>query len=256
MPLQKSFAARMRPCRAQEVDPKFLEPEYPFEWIGIYRLSAGTHSLKLGLGPDPTIRIAAMPSNPLEPDFLIAASERAVRSFSNKPKSVSSGASITPNGRAVDLAVNGDSELILMLKDATTVALVTQHRPEEFNARLTVSGETLQPVMQQYFKANHTHDQTVSSVGLSADVPLDVDKLNRWIGTLMQKRGQDIFRLKGVLHLKGDENRWVLQGVHMLMRAQPDRPWKQDEDRHSQLVFIGRKLDRAELNAGFKACLT
>ena len=34
--------------RATELDPEFLEPEYPFEWAGAYPLPAGTHELVIG----------------------------------------------------------------------------------------------------------------------------------------------------------------------------------------------------------------
>ena len=67
--------------------------------------------------------------------------------------------------------------------------------------------------------------------------------------------GQDIFRMKGVLSIKGDERRFVFQGVHMLFDGRPDRPWAKKEPRHNSLIFIGRKLDRTKLEAGFKACL-
>ena len=75
-----------------------------------------------------------------------------------------------------------------------------------------------------------------------------------WLGELLQTQGQDIFRMKGVLAIKGDENRFVFQGVHMLFDGRPDRPWGQDQ-RHNQLIFIGRNLDRAALNEGFRQCL-
>ena len=34
--------------RALEVEPRFLEPEYPFEWAGVYRLTAGGHEPRAG----------------------------------------------------------------------------------------------------------------------------------------------------------------------------------------------------------------
>ena len=67
--------------------------------------------------------------------------------------------------------------------------------------------------------------------------------------------GPDIFRMKGVLSIKGDDRRFVFQGVHMLFDGRPDRPWGKKEARHNSLIFIGRKLDRGKLEAGFKACL-
>ena len=72
---------------------------------------------------------------------------------------------------------------------------------------------------------------------------------------LLRRRGTDIFRSKGVLSLRGDPRRFVFQGVHMLFDGQAGRAWQSDEARESQLVFIGRDLDRAELTVGLRACL-
>jgi len=75
------------------------------------------------------------------------------------------------------------------------------------------------------------------------------------MGTILRTKGPDIFRMKGILNFAGSKDRFVFQGVHMLFDGKPDRAWKPDEKRRSQLIFIGRNLDREELNAGFKDCL-
>ncbi len=101
---------------------------------------------------------------------------------------------------------------------------------------------------------DHHHDEDVTSVGISTPGDLDEKMLSDWLGTLLRTKGQDIFRMKGVLSVKGREMRFVFQGVHMLMDGRPDRPWG-TEPRRNTLVFIGRNLDRKELNDGFRACL-
>jgi len=75
------------------------------------------------------------------------------------------------------------------------------------------------------------------------------------MSTLLREKGVDIFRMKGILNLKGIERRFIFQGVHMLFDGKQDRRWKDDESRRSQLIFIGRNLDRDELEEGFRACL-
>jgi G3E family GTPase len=101
---------------------------------------------------------------------------------------------------------------------------------------------------------DHHHDEDVTSVGISTPGDLDEKKLSDWLGALLRTKGQDIFRMKGILAVKGREQRFVFQGVHMLMDGRPDRPWGK-EPRHNALIFIGRNLDRKELNEGFKSCL-
>jgi G3E family GTPase len=103
--------------------------------------------------------------------------------------------------------------------------------------------------------AEHRHDQRVTSVGVEMAGEVDLDRLNRWLPRLLQERGVDIFRSKGILAIAGWEQRYVFQGVHMLLDGRADRPWKPGEPRVSKAVFIGRDLDRAELEAGFRACL-
>ena len=102
---------------------------------------------------------------------------------------------------------------------------------------------------------DHTHDESIGSVGIVLDGPIHPKRLNQWLGELLQEKGADIFRMKGVLNLKGDDKRFVFQGVHMMFDGQPDRKWKPDEPRTNKLVFIGRNLDRTELTDGLKACL-
>jgi len=110
-------------------------------------------------------------------------------------------------------------------------------------------------VWDKSFRHVHSHDGDVSSVGICVEGELDGKQLNDWISKLLQTKGGDIFRMKGVLVIKGTKKRLVFQGVHMLFDAKFDREWKDDENRTNTLVFIGKNLDRAGLTEGFKACL-
>jgi len=101
----------------------------------------------------------------------------------------------------------------------------------------------------------HEHDESVFSIALVEQGALDGNKLNTWLGELLQTRGPDIFRMKGILNIAGEDCRFVFQGVHMLFDGRRDRPWKSDAERKNELVFIGRNLDEARLRADFRACL-
>lgn len=104
-------------------------------------------------------------------------------------------------------------------------------------------------------ETEHQHDQTVTSVGLQVDGDVDVEKLNTWLGELLAAKGIDIFRSKGILSLAGSARQYVFQGVHMLFDGSEGRPWREAESRTNRLVFIGRRLDRSELESSFRACL-
>jgi G3E family GTPase len=101
---------------------------------------------------------------------------------------------------------------------------------------------------------HHHHSEDVTSIALVSDKPLDADKLFKWLQYVTQSQGADILRLKGILDMKGEDQRFVVQGVHMLLEGDRQRPWKPGEKRQSRLVFIGRNLDRDLLASSFKAC--
>jgi G3E family GTPase len=101
----------------------------------------------------------------------------------------------------------------------------------------------------------HEHDDTIRSVAIVADGELDGERLNSWMGAVIREQGPDIFRMKGILNLAGENDRFVFQGVHMIFEGQRDRPWQPNENRNNQLVFIGRNLDDNQLRAGFESCL-
>ena len=101
---------------------------------------------------------------------------------------------------------------------------------------------------------DHEHDDDVTSVSFISDTPLDMEKFQAWFGDLLRTKGQDILRSKGILDFKGEEERYVFQGVHMLMDASPMGSWPKGKDRSSRIVFIGRNLDSMNLEEGFKNC--
>jgi len=101
----------------------------------------------------------------------------------------------------------------------------------------------------------HEHDETVGSVALVESGAVDGGKLNQWLGELLRNQGTDIFRMKGILNIAGEDCRFVFQGVHMLFDGRQDRPWKPTETRKNELVFIGRNLDQMDLAERFRACL-
>lgn len=104
--------------------------------------------------------------------------------------------------------------------------------------------------------AEHEHDQRVTSTSSKFEGELNVNKLEKWIGYLMEKKSQDLFRYKGVLAVKGMKQKFVFQGVHMLFGGDysDDFTWKEGEKRECRFVFIGRDLDHEDLQAGLMEC--
>jgi G3E family GTPase len=100
----------------------------------------------------------------------------------------------------------------------------------------------------------HYHDEEIQSVSLKAERPLDPDKFFPWVQGLVQTEGPSILRCKGILSFKGDDARFVFQGVHMILDGDHQRPWQQGEKRESRIVFIGRNLPEDRIREGFAGC--
>ena len=106
-------------------------------------------------------------------------------------------------------------------------------------------------------EAEHEHDDRVTSTSYKFVGELNVNKLQSWISQLMREQGEDLFRYKGVLAVKGMDAKFVFQGVHMLFGGEFSEEiglWKEGEERECRFVFIGRDLDPDALQQGLMAC--
>lgn len=100
----------------------------------------------------------------------------------------------------------------------------------------------------------HQHDASLESASFVFNARFDKDRLAAYLTNVLEKKGDDIFRLKGILAITGDSRRCVLQGVHRIMELRPANPWGAEEPT-SKFVFIGRTLDRAAIKAGLADCI-
>ena len=243
--------------RAIATKPTFLEPEYPFEWAGVFEVEEGVYTLVLEDGPDPTMDLVVMDlESDLQPGSRVAA-DRALRIWSETPTSILPGGRIEIGATVparLGLDSTGPKRFELRVPRAGFIGLYSQHLPSEFQLQLLRNGVACQPIKEQAFAAQHSHDDQVTSVGIHLEGEIDGDRLNTWVSQLLREKGADIFRMKGILNMKGSPNRYVFQGVHMLFDGREDRPWG-TESRANDLVFIGRKLDRGDLTQGFERCL-
>ena len=98
------------------------------------------------------------------------------------------------------------------------------------------------------------HDEQMQSLALTINGDVDPNKFMPWVNDLVQREGPSILRSKGILALKGEDKRFVFQGVHMILDGDLQREWRPDEKRKSKIVFIGRDLNEEALRNGFMAC--
>ena len=236
--------------------PTFLEPEYPFEWTGVYSLDTGRYELSLADGPDPAMSLVIVPGQGTDDAALRESAEWCVRRYA-EPADVVSPAGEIAAGRHLSLQLDspGRKSFFLAVDTQARVGLYAQHSAEEFDLQLTrANGEAVPAEVERTWVAQHEHDDEVGSIAIETEGDVDPNKLNKWLSELLFERGVDIFRMKGFISLAGESRRFVFQGVHMLFDGQPDRPWG-DAPRRNQLVFIGRNLHEQSMRQGFEACL-
>lgn len=153
------------------------------------------------------------------------------------------------------------TELEQRIRKMNAIAKIyrTQNSDIKMDALLGVQAFNLQRALEidpEFLGEDaHEHDESVYSIALVESGAVDLQKLNRWIANLLRTQGVNIFRMKGILNVAGEDNRFVFQGVHMIFDGSRDRAWKPGETRHNELVFIGRDLDETKLRQDFQACL-
>ena len=237
--------------------PTFLEPEYPFEWTGIYPTKSGKYKIIMSEGPDPSMSLVIELDQNTDDLSLRNGAERCVRLYAEDAETIEPG-EIIPKGKHVNLNLesSGEKEFYIEIEKDTKIGFFAQHTAEEFNMKLIEvdNNDEVLVEIERTWVAQHEHDDEVGSFSIEKDGDLDEEKLQAWISKLLREKGVDIFRMKGFLSIAGESNRFVFQGVHMIFSGKPDRPWG-SLPRRNQLVFIGRNLDEKEMRKGFEDCL-
>ena len=270
--------------RALALDEAFLEPARPFEWAGLYSLSPGRQVLQTGAhdhsrshehrARSTTTTATIMNTTPARmrsrhghalaqvdlvllpaadvPDGSIDATARAMRPCCSRamPVPAAPGAVLGPQRRH-RLQLAPDAQFELQIAQPGCWALFCRARAS--GIRPASAGRRAAAAARVRLASSRSRDRLHRARAMRArSMPT---KVNDWLSYLLQSRGADILRMKGVLNLKGENRRYVFHGVHMVFDGQLERPWSDAGARRSRLVFIGRNLDRAEFEAGFESCV-
>lgn len=162
-----------------------------------------------------------------------------------------------------DLAVSADIE-VLRKRIRNINPFATIREAERCNIPLTevldrnaFSLERILEIEPEFLNSTHEHehDDDVTSLSLVSNEALDPNAFLSWIQHITRTLGADILRMKGIIAFQGDADRFVVQSVHMLLEADHQRAWKENEPRTSRLVFIGRNLPKELLSMGFENCI-
>ena len=98
---------------------------------------------------------------------------------------------------------------------------------------------------------DHAHDHFDSFVITLGEV--DAVELERVLHELLERHS--VYRVKGFAALPGKPMRQVVQAVGQRLDRHFDRAWQADEERLTQLVFIGRDIDSHNFTEALQAAL-
>jgi G3E family GTPase len=101
--------------------------------------------------------------------------------------------------------------------------------------------------------AHHTDD--IAAFVFRSERPFDPERLDQFLGSMVQVFGPSMLRYKGVLWMEGAERKVVFQGVHQIMGSDLGAKWETGEQRGSKMVFIGKNLPKDVFIHGLQQCL-
>ncbi|MES2933256.1 MAG: GTP-binding protein [Pseudomonadota bacterium] len=99
------------------------------------------------------------------------------------------------------------------------------------------------------------HSDDISAFVFTSARAFNRDRLDEFLGSIVQVFGPRMLRYKGVLFMEGADRKVVFQGVHQLMGSDVGGVWPADMPRGSKIVFIGKNLPKEVFIQGLEQCL-
>ncbi len=96
--------------------------------------------------------------------------------------------------------------------------------------------------------ASHDHGE-VTSFSIEFAEPLDWTAFGIWLSMLLNRHGENVLRVKGMLNVQGAEAPVLINGVQHIVHPPVHLDAWPDAERRSRLVFIVRELSRARIEA-------
>jgi len=101
---------------------------------------------------------------------------------------------------------------------------------------------------------DHVHDPSIQALGVKLRGALSQDRLNAFFAEVLKRYPKEMYRMKGILDVKGIEERYIFHAVNCHFGGMPQGAWQPDADRESRAVFIGRDIDHEWLVGRLRMC--
>ncbi len=147
------------------------------------------------------------------------------------------------NPAALQLATAPDTALdpdLLLTRDLYDL----DGRAEEVRRWLTIENEKAVTVPHHRHDDVNRHGADIHAFCLRYERPMDWNVFGAWLTMLLNRYGNDVLRVKGMLNVANCSGPVVIHGVQHLIHRPDHLPEWPDHDRSSRIVFIVRGLSR------------
>ena len=104
--------------------PTFLEPEYPFEWTGVYSVEPGNYKIQFDEGPDPSMSLVITTDQGSDDSELRDNAEKCVRYYAEDSKSILPDETIPMNTHVeLNLASGGSKSFDIIIDKPMQIGL-------------------------------------------------------------------------------------------------------------------------------------
>ncbi|MBC7921560.1 MAG: GTP-binding protein [Ferruginibacter sp.] len=235
-------------------DPDFLDLSYPFEEVRQYELTAGAYRLQFEATPRRATHLLVLRAAEGTEETVAKTIEGARALFRPGSPRAEEGEQADVFPRQLYRFAEGPASATAFLRAPETghyLFFLAPHPPGFAVWR----GETRwEPIGARQFREGHSH-AGVQSVAITFEGTLDGAKVDDWLTALLDERGDDLYRMKGILSVHHSGQKIIVQSVHRQLNSRYGADWG-DQVRQNALVFIGRHLDQSLLEAGLRACLS
>mmetsp|Transcript_19880 Transcript_19880/g.46238 ORF Transcript_19880/g.46238 Transcript_19880/m.46238 type:complete len:575 (-) Transcript_19880:52-1776(-) len=101
---------------------------------------------------------------------------------------------------------------------------------------------------------DHMHDSSIKALGVKLSGQLNQDKLNHFFSAVLKRYPKEMYRMKGILDVKGIKERYIFHAVNCHFGGVPQGEWAEDVPRESKAVFIGKGIDHDWLKQQLQLC--
>ncbi|MDK4705654.1 GTP-binding protein [Rhizobium sp. CNPSo 4062] len=151
-------------------------------------------------------------------------------------------------------ALNPDAPILIAADpDLDLSSLVAVQSDVSPSGSLSQSGFYCEEPVRLVSSDGAPHQAAISSISLIIDRPVDWTAFGLWLTMLLNRQGERVLRVKGILNLSGEERPVAVHGVQHLVHTPVHMDGWPSEDRSSRLVFILDGLDGALLKRSFEA---